>query len=76
MEYVDGLEKKIEKMNFFYLWDFRGNIAKHLLRHGPFSEKSIANYTRQILEGVQYLHENHILHRDIKSANILVNSKG
>lgn len=54
----------------------RGNISKLLAKQGKFSEELIANCTRQILEGVQYLHENHILHRDIKSANILVNSKG
>ncbi|CAF1401567.1 unnamed protein product, partial [Rotaria sordida] len=40
------------------------------------SEASIRNYTRQILKDLQYLHENHILHRDIKSANILINSRG
>ncbi|CAF4616868.1 unnamed protein product, partial [Rotaria magnacalcarata] len=41
-----------------------------------FPEAPIRNYTRQLLEGLQYLHENHILHRDIKSANILINSRG
>ncbi|CAF0791592.1 unnamed protein product [Adineta ricciae] len=52
-----------------------GSLLKHL-KLKPFSEESIQNYTRQLLEGVQYLHENRILHRDIKSANVLLNSKG
>jgi serine/threonine protein kinase len=53
-----------------------GSLSTHLSKFGQFPEASIRNYTRQLLEGLQYLHENHILHRDIKSANILVNSRG
>jgi serine/threonine-protein kinase BUR1 len=33
-------------------------------------------YMLQLLEGVCYLHEKHILHRDMKAANLLINNKG
>ena len=32
----------------------------------------IAHYARQILQGLIYLHDRHVVHRDIKSANILL----
>jgi len=36
----------------------------------------IIGYTRQILLGIHYLHKNGILHRDIKGANLLVDTSG
>lgn len=33
-------------------------------------------YTRQLLEGMAYLHRKGILHRDMKSANVLVGDSG
>lgn len=41
-----------------------------------FTENNIAHIMHQLLEGLAYCHQNNFLHRDIKSANILVNNDG
>ena len=43
-----------------------GCLNQLLHRFGRFSESVICNYTRQIANGITFLHENGILHRDLK----------
>ncbi|KAL9664752.1 hypothetical protein QQ045_020159 [Rhodiola kirilowii] len=45
-------------------------------KFGPFPESLVAVYISQVLEGLVYLHEQGVIHRDIKGANILTTKEG
>lgn len=49
-----------------------GDLHKILKMDGPFSERKAAWFVRQIAEGIQHMHANHVIHRDIKTENVLV----
>ncbi|KAK7251079.1 hypothetical protein RIF29_33963 [Crotalaria pallida] len=54
-----------------------GSINKYIRDHcGAMTESVIRNFTRHILSGLAYLHGKKTIHRDIKGANLLVDSAG
>ncbi|XP_069780518.1 mitogen-activated protein kinase kinase kinase 1 isoform X2 [Narcine bancroftii] len=62
--------------NLFVEWMAGGSVSHLLNKYGAFKEQVIINYNEQLLRGLAYLHENQIIHRDIKGANLLIDSTG
>ncbi|XP_053331751.1 mitogen-activated protein kinase kinase kinase 1 isoform X2 [Clarias gariepinus] len=62
--------------NLFVEWMAGGSVSHLLNKYGAFKEGVVINYTEQLLRGLAYLHENQIIHRDIKGANLLIDSTG
>ena len=52
------------KLDFPFVRKFQylgGSLAKILSTHGRLEEKVAINYTQQIIRGVAYLHEHHVI---------------
>ncbi|KAJ6495963.1 kinase-like domain-containing protein [Mycena vulgaris] len=69
-----GFEETPETMSMQYVPG--GSIGSRLLKHGKFDEGVTKSFTSQILAGLDYLHSKGIIHRDLKSDNILVEMSG
>jgi serine/threonine protein kinase len=65
--------------NMLYIfteWVPGGSLQSLLKKFGKFDDAVTRKYTFQILQGLQFLHLNRVVHRDIKGANILIDDKG
>jgi len=68
--YDTWFDKKLEKVVFITELLDAGNLKTFLLDKGEQRKSTIKKWSKQILQGIQFLHDKNISHRDIKSENI------
>ncbi|KAI1646411.1 kinase-like domain-containing protein [Daldinia loculata] len=71
-----GCSSSAEHLNIFLEYVPGGSVQTMLNSYGALPEPLVRSFVRQILNGLSYLHNRDIIHRDIKGANILVDNKG
>lgn len=51
-----------------------GEVFDYLVSHGRMKERDARKKFRQILSAVDYCHQHHVIHRDLKAENLLLDS--
>ena len=52
----------------------KGELFDYIVNNGKLSEEESCRLFQQIINGVEYLHEQSIIHRDLKPENILLDN--
>ncbi|KAH6652940.1 septation protein H [Truncatella angustata] len=71
-----GFVKSIDCLNIILEYCENGSLHSICKAYGKFPENLVGIYMTQVLQGLQYLHDQGVIHRDIKGANILTTKDG
>ena len=66
-------DKEYVYLVFEYLEN--GDLIRYFKKNPLFEEEDLKDFFKQVVEGVQYIHNKKIIHRDIKLDNILLDKK-
>ncbi len=68
--------EETEDVTFIVMEYVEGHELRHFIRGGDLSVEEIIKIGIQMADGLLAAHEQGIIHRDIKSANVMLNNKG
>ena len=75
VKYIDCIETE-GFLNIILEYIESGSLASIIKKFGAFPESLVSIYVKQVLKGLEYLHQEGVVHRDIKGANILTTKDG
>lgn len=76
VKYVEAVEDGAGHLCIVLEYMENGSLSSVVKHFGTCSEPVCGMYVRQVLSGLDYLHTQGVLHRDIKGANILTTKEG
>ncbi|KAI8983057.1 kinase-like domain-containing protein [Pilobolus umbonatus] len=75
IQYFGFIQNK-HSINIVLEYAENGSLMSTLKAFGAFPEKLVASFCVKILNGLKYLHDNQVVHCDLKAANILTTKTG
>lgn len=75
VKYLDCIQSE-EHLNIVLEYVENGSLDSLIKKFGKIPETLVTIYIYQVLEGLVFLHEKGIIHRDIKGGNILTTKEG
>lgn len=67
-----GAKRQQDTLNIYMEFVSGGTVASLLRHKGPLSEDAARRYAKQLLCGLDYLHDKKIAHRDLKGDNLFL----
>jgi len=66
-----------DTINFYLFLEYcpGGNMASKIIKNGKIPENQAKRYFFQLMQGIDFIHDNKVAHRDIKLENVLLDSK-
>ncbi|TFK53421.1 hypothetical protein OE88DRAFT_1655548 [Heliocybe sulcata] len=72
----EGMARDDSALSIVLEYAENGSLGQTIKAFGKLNERLVASYVVKILEGLDYLHQNDVVHCDLKAANILTTKNG
>jgi NIMA (never in mitosis gene a)-related kinase len=64
------------ELDYYECGDLNTKIKAHCARGQPMDDATVLFYLAQLCMALKHLHDQHVLHRDLKAANVFIAADG